>query len=73
MQPLSRRQALLLGGLGVAGTVVGGAGLFCSVAPGPDPVTGAALTQPPVWRSADGQLRVRLEAGPGPKQVAGRL
>lgn len=72
MQPVSRRQALLLGGLGVAGTVAGGAGLLWTLASAPAPVSGAALTQPPVESSADGQLHVRLEAAPGRILLAGQ-
>ena len=72
MKPISRRHALLLGGLGAAGTVAGGAGLIWTLTSRPAQVTGAELAQPPEERSTDGQLQVRLEAGPGPLQVAGR-
>lgn len=72
MQPISRRKALLLGGLGVAGTVAGGAGLFWTLTSPSGPVTGGELTQPPEERSRDGLLQVRLEAAPGPTLLAGR-
>lgn len=71
MQPISRRNALLLGGLGVAGTVVGGAGLFWTLTSRPAPVTGGELTQPPDLRSEGGRLDVRLVAGPGRIPLAG--
>ena len=72
MQPISRRHALLLGGLGVAGTVAGGAGLFWTLISPPVRVSGGELTQPREVRSADGQLQVRLEAAPGQILLAGR-
>lgn len=72
MQPISRRNALLLGGLGVAATVAGGAGLFWTLTSRPAPVTGGALTQPSDLRSEDGRLQLRLEASPGWIQLAGQ-
>lgn len=76
MQPISRRNALLLGGLGVAGTVAGGAGLWWSLTARPGAgagtVTGAELVQPPELRSAEGRLEARLEAGPVSLSLGGR-
>ncbi|KRE64963.1 copper oxidase [Arthrobacter sp. Soil736] len=72
MKPISRRQALLLGGLGIAGTAVGGAGLIWTLASREAPVTGSELIQPPEERSTNGQLQVRLEAAPGRMQLAGQ-
>ncbi|WP_087872567.1 multicopper oxidase family protein [Arthrobacter globiformis] len=72
MEPISRRRALLLGGLGVAGTVAGGSGMAWTMSSSPGPVSGAELMQPPEERSVDGQLQVRLEAAPGPLLLAGR-
>ena len=72
MQPISRRKALLLGGLGAAGTAAGGAGLIWTLTTRPAPVTGSDLTQPPEERSTNGQLQVRLEAAPGQILLAGR-
>lgn len=72
MRPISRRQALLLGGLGAAGTVAGGAGLIWSLSSPPGPATGAGLIQPAELRSGNGQLQVRLEAAPGQLQLGGR-
>lgn len=72
MRPISRRQALLLGGMGVAATAAGGAGLIWALSSPPGPVTGANLVQPQEKRSVDGQLQVRLEAAPGRILLAGR-
>lgn len=72
VQPISRRQALLLGGLGIAGTAAGGVGLIWTLTSRPGPVAGGDLTQPPDLRSTDGQLQVRLEAAAGRVQLAGR-
>ena len=52
MRPLSRRRALQLGGLGVAGIVVGGAGLAWAGTTRYDPVLGGNLTAPAVLTSA---------------------
>jgi len=72
VQPLSRRQALLLGGLGVAATAAGAAGLTWTLASRTTPVTGAALTHPAELSSTGGRLALELEAGQGPMQLAGR-
>ncbi|SDP13569.1 Multicopper oxidase with three cupredoxin domains (includes cell division protein FtsP and spore coat protein CotA) [Arthrobacter sp. ok909] len=72
MQPLSRRSALLLGGLGVAGTAAGAAGLAWTLTSLSAPVTGAALTHPAELLSAGGSLALELEAARGPVQIAGR-
>jgi FtsP/CotA-like multicopper oxidase with cupredoxin domain len=72
VQPISRRQALLLGGLGVAGTVAGGAGVFWALTSPGAPVSGGKLTQPPEEHSSGGQLQVPLEAAPGQMLLAGR-
>lgn len=72
MHTISRRQALLLGGLGVAGTAAGGAGLIWTLTSRPAPITESELIQPRTERSTDGLLQVRLEAGPGRIQLAGR-
>jgi FtsP/CotA-like multicopper oxidase with cupredoxin domain len=72
VQPISRRQAVLLGGLGIAGTVAGGAGLIWTLTSREAPVTGSELAPPPEERSTNGQLRVRLEAAPGQILLGGR-
>ena len=71
MRPISRRDALLLGGLGTAATVAGGAGLWWSLAStqqptgGTLPAQGSGLHGPPELRSADGRLRSPLTPPPG--------
>lgn len=72
MQPLSRRNALLLGGLGVAGTAAGAVGLAWTLGSNSGPVTGAALTDPVELRSTGGNLALELEAGRGPMLLGGR-
>ena len=72
MQPISRRRALQLGGLGLLSAAVGGAGLVWPRGDLLDPQAGAELTDPETLRSAGGLLRVRLQAAEGPLTVAGR-
>ncbi|GAB5077242.1 multicopper oxidase family protein [Arthrobacter sp. AD-310] len=77
MRPISRRNALLLGGLGVAATAAGGTGLAWTLTgqgnPGaPAPAGGTAFSQPPEERSSAGLLQVRLTAAPGPVRLADR-
>lgn len=73
MQPIDRRTALTLGGLGLLGTAVGGGGLFWQRSPSTlDALTGAALQEPEVLRSRGGLLDVRLESASGSHEVAGR-
>lgn len=72
MQPISRRRALQLGGLGVASTLVGGLGLARSVTSAFAPATDVALLEPTALRSAGGELAVRLEVAQGRVRVAGR-
>ncbi len=72
MQPISRRRALQLGGLGVAGVIVGGAGLTWAGTSGSAPVRGDNLTQPTVLTSTGGALTLTLEAAAGTGTLAGR-
>ncbi|HSO15256.1 MAG TPA: multicopper oxidase family protein [Arthrobacter sp.] len=78
MRPISRRDALLLGGLGTAATVAGGAGLWWTLAStqqqtgGTVPVQGSGLRSPPELRSADGRLQLTLDAAPGQVELGGR-
>lgn len=72
MRPISRRRALQLGGLGLASSIVGGAGLAWGGDSRFEPVTGAAMVEPKALRSADGLLQVRLDAAQGSVRVAGR-
>jgi FtsP/CotA-like multicopper oxidase with cupredoxin domain len=72
VRPLSRRRALQLGGLGVAGIVVGGAGLAWGGTTRYDPVAGDSLTAPAVLTSTAGNLTLTLEAAAGRGALAGR-
>ena len=72
MPPISRRKALLLGGLGASATIAGGAGLWSSLNSRPSPVTGLDLSQPAALRSSGGILAATLEAAPGRLLLAGR-
>lgn len=72
MRPLSRRRALQLGGLGVAGVVVGSAGLAWAGTTHYDPVAGETLTAPAVLTSTAGNLTLPLEAAAGRGTLAGR-
>lgn len=72
MKPVSRREALLMGALGLAGTAAGAAGLAWTLTSRGAPATGAALTHPVELRSAGGRLALELEAGRGLLELAGR-
>ena len=72
MSPISRRNALLLSGLGAAGTIAGGAGVWWTLNAQFDPVAGTDFSEPEELRSSNGRLRVRLEAAPGTVRLAGR-
>jgi FtsP/CotA-like multicopper oxidase with cupredoxin domain len=81
VRPISRREALLLGGLGTAATVAGGAGLWWSLAStgsggGPVPGWGSGggpgLLSPSELRSTDGRLQVTLDAARAPVELGGR-
>lgn len=66
--PISRRRALVLGGLGAASVVTGATGWIAGGATGDrlQPAdTGAALAQPPVLDSRGGRLQVELTAAAG--------
>lgn len=74
----TRRQAIRLGVVGLAGIAVGGVGLSRTCAPwsapGPPAAArgGAELVEPEILRSADGLLRVDLVAARQEIEVAGR-
>jgi FtsP/CotA-like multicopper oxidase with cupredoxin domain len=70
--PISRRQALILGGLGAAGVAVGAVGLGLGPTSVPAPVGGGRLVEPPVLPSAGGILSLRLEAARTRVQIGGR-
>lgn len=76
MPDISRRNALLLGGVGVASVAVGGTGFFLNQGlPSPSSsgtASGNALTEPIELRSEDGMLSVSLESSPQRVSIAGR-
>lgn len=72
MRPISRRHALILGGLGTASIITGGTGLLWAANTGFTPTRGEDLAEPQVLRSVNGALRLRLKATEGPAQIAGR-
>lgn len=72
MEPLTRRQALILAGAGTASLVVGGAGLLWSTDSGSNSAAGQMLAEPRVMRSVNGALQVKLSAAEGQARVAGR-
>lgn len=73
--PISRRRALVLGGLGAVGLVTGATGWIASATAAPATflpgASGAELVQPPVLDSRDGRLAVELTAAAGAR-LAGR-
>jgi len=73
MEPISRRSVLVMGGLGLVSTVIGGTGLWRELilsAPGRE--AGQPWAEPELRRSEAGRLEVRLEAALGTHEVAGR-
>lgn len=72
MKPISRRQVLVLGGLGTASIVVGGTGLFFSANSGYGPATAEDFAEPETLRSAGGALQLTLTSAEGPARIAGR-
>jgi FtsP/CotA-like multicopper oxidase with cupredoxin domain len=72
MQPISRRRALQLGGLGLASIAVGAVGLSWRTLAGYPAVPQQALVEPATLTSTHGLLTVRLEAAEGPVRIAGR-
>ena len=78
MRPISRRDALLLGGLGTVATAAGAAGLWWSVSSSQQPVGGALtgpgpiLLGPTELRSGNGRLQLTLDAARGQVELGGR-
>ena len=88
MRPISRRDALVVGGLGTAAVVAGGAGLWWSLnspqqptavggnsggdGGGAAPAPGAELRGPAELRSSNSRLELTLDAAPGRVELGGR-
>ncbi|MEO6941703.1 MAG: multicopper oxidase family protein [Terrimesophilobacter sp.] len=72
MQPISRRSALVLGGVGAAGVLTGAAGLISGWTPGLAPATRGEFFEPKALRSADGTLKLRLIAAAGSVRIGGQ-
>lgn len=72
MKPISRRQVLVLGGLGTVSIIAGGAGLYFSANSGFAPATAEDFVEPETLRSVGGALQLKLTSAEGPAQVAGR-
>jgi FtsP/CotA-like multicopper oxidase with cupredoxin domain len=76
MVDISRRNALILGGVGIGGVAIGGTGLVVNQESGrqqsPEAALGVALVQPDELRSSAGILTVSLESSPQQVTIAGR-
>lgn len=85
MKPISRRTALVLGGVGAAGVLAGGTGLIVAGMSGQNATTEGqffepgrvddgvgSLLEPHVLRSAGGTLQARLSAAEKQVRIAGR-
>ncbi|MFH0241266.1 multicopper oxidase family protein [Streptomyces sp. HK10] len=74
MRPVSRRDALILGGLGLLGTATGAFGLYRQMGTpsGLAPRTGAGFSEPETLRSRGGRLDVRLRASRSRHLLVGR-
>ena len=70
MQPISRRRALQLGGLGLTSIAVGTVGLTWRTLSGNTPAARQELAEPSTLTSTEGLLTVRLEAAEGPVDAA---
>src|SRR5690625_7841680 len=69
MQPLSRRQVLLLSGIGSAAMVTGAAGLLWGQAATTRMGEGEGFEEPEALRSADGQLDEHLTVDQTPVRL----
>ncbi|MDP3208718.1 MAG: multicopper oxidase family protein [Rhodoglobus sp.] len=72
MQPISRRHALALGGLGVTSILAGSSGLLVTASTGFVPTTAEDLAEPTTLRSVNGALQLTLTSAEGPARIAGR-
>ncbi|WP_341952167.1 multicopper oxidase family protein [Salinibacterium sp. TMP30] len=76
MPTFSRRNALILGGVGITGTAVGATGFFVnqrlSSRSSQATTSGNSLIEPTELQSVDGALAVSLESSPQQVSIAGR-
>ena len=72
MDPLSRRNALLLGGAGTVAVATGAAGLLWAQIAGIQASSGEDFGEPRALHSVGGRLEVNLSAAQGTVRVAGR-
>ncbi|TFC25196.1 multicopper oxidase family protein [Cryobacterium sp. TMT1-3] len=76
MADISRRNALILGGVGIGGVAIGGTGFVVNQQSGRPQASegsrGVALVQPTEMRSTNGMLTVALESSPQQVSIAGR-
>lgn len=72
MKPITRRNALVLGGIGAASVVAGGLGLTGAWTSAIRPTGGEKFVEPKSLRSVNGRLEVRLAASEGQVHIAGR-
>jgi FtsP/CotA-like multicopper oxidase with cupredoxin domain len=71
MEPITRRNALMLGGVGAAAIIAGGAGLTWALTSGADQAEGPTLAEPDILRSTNGKLTVRLTAAEASVPISG--
>ena len=71
MEPITRRNALMLGGVGAAAVIAGGTGLTWAWTSGAGQSPGPSLAEPRILRSADGKLTVRLTTAEARVPISG--
>ena len=71
MQPIGRRRALQIGGLGLVSAAFGATGLTWQRTSPFALADGGALSEPQVLRSAGGSLKTELTAARGRVRIAG--
>ena len=71
MEPITRRNALMLGGVGAAAIIAGGTGLAWGWTSGGGRAQRPTLAEPDVLRSANGKLTVRLTTAEARVPISG--
>ena len=71
MEPITRRNALMLGGVGAAAIIAGGTGLTWALTSGAGQAEGPPLAEPDILRSTNGKLTVRLTAAEARVPISG--